>query len=334
MKKKLISLICLITLIIMQVSLQSASSSSISGEVAVDDTDQSTQVVEFADKISVQESYQNVINNYMNAINSQDPETLQSLYSPAFRAASSPFSEQNKKDRIGILAIDSITIEEIAEITANQAATISPYIDHFATDGYSDIRYFYVGFDMDVCYETDLYYNGVKYQVFKIGEADDIYSIVGTEYVYNFNEAVAVGCAFNSESERKAKNVVEQRHKYGRIVNFENEEITGRAPYVIKGTLDVPPIDTDAVRAAEEEMLKEKMADFQGEAVDIDPQVEADLEEASQGRNAIGPMSMAQPSGTILVYIESLDQVNEYTLDEYETLGDGSCLSHYINISC
>lgn len=227
----------MITFIALNVSLLSVSSLTANNEVSANVSERNIENDVLEDKVSIPGPYQDVLDKYMNAISSQDPDTLHSLYSPAFRAIFPPFSEQNKKDRIGILSIDAIAIEEIAEITADQAVAIAPYIDYYDANGYSDIRYYYIGFDMDVCFETDIFYNGVKYEVLKIGKDGDTYSILGADYVYNFDEAVEVGCAFGSESERKARNVVEQR-KYGRIVNFENEEITEMPPYFIEFELE------------------------------------------------------------------------------------------------
>ena len=109
---------------------------------------------------------------------------------------------------------------------------IEPYFNELDEFLYNNIRYFYIGFDYKVHQENEFYYNGVMYELIAVGNLNSTDYIIGHEYVYNFDKLKNFGYTFDSISEEKAKNVIEQK-EIGRIVNFNNELIPIKVTQVI-----------------------------------------------------------------------------------------------------
>ncbi|AYB46888.1 SpoIID/LytB domain-containing protein [Paenibacillus lautus] len=164
-----------------------------------------------------------VIYQYIRSINDKDWDGYVKSYSPDRQPTNFP-SEQQLLDRVGILSVDSIAISEIRELPEIYIKEIEPYFNELDEFLYNNIRYFYIGFDYKVHQENEFYYNGVMYELIAVGNLNSTDYIIGHEYVYNFDKLKNFGYTFDSISEEKAKNVIEQK-EIGRIVNFNNELI-------------------------------------------------------------------------------------------------------------
>jgi hypothetical protein len=142
------------------------------------------------------------------------------------------------KDSIGIMSVEKMIIQEIKLITKKQATTISAYIAYNDVSMYEnlDLFYYYVGYLQEVSHETDLYWNGVVYEIFLLVKHDDNYYILDNQCVYDFDIVISEGCAFNSISEAKAAYVQDQHYK-GNLINYYEEVIIPYEPYIIDGSI-------------------------------------------------------------------------------------------------
>jgi hypothetical protein len=183
---------------------------------------------------NIDKNISNLFLNYIDCIERQDDTGLASLYAPTVRDIHNYAGCVD--GRIGIMSIERLSIQEIKEISYKQAITISAYIGKYDTYIYDDVRYYYVGFLQEVLNETDLFWNGVAYQVFQVVKSAKEYFILDNQYIYDFPFVIASGCAFNSKHEKQAAYVQEQ-HSQGNLINFYGEQIIPYEPYLIDGSL-------------------------------------------------------------------------------------------------
>lgn len=156
------------------------------------------------------------IKKYVNAINDKDWVSYVNLYSPDNRLTDFP-SEEQQKNRTGILSVDSIEISEIKKISEKDINEIQPYFSDIDRGLYQDIKYFYIGFDYNVQNENEFFYNGVRYHTFAVGRLNGVEYILGNEFVYNFDRLEILGYTFDSAAEQEA--IIREERRLGGNAN-------------------------------------------------------------------------------------------------------------------
>lgn len=173
-------------------------------------------------------SYNGLLDDYVNAINEQDWDSYKKCYTENIQEELKSFpSEEQIKNRTGLLAVDEVSIKEIKEVELEQAKACEPRFVNIDETEYDNLDCYYVGFDYSVerTHESRYYYDGIKYSFVIIGNVDGVYEIVGFEEAYYFDKIEEEGLSFNNEDESKAREIVEKR-KEGVIINFSGEKIS------------------------------------------------------------------------------------------------------------
>ncbi|NMO97472.1 hypothetical protein [Paenibacillus lemnae] len=160
------------------------------------------------------------INKYVSSINSKDWENYVHSYAPDRRLTNFP-SEEQQKNRTGILSVDSIGILEIMEISEKDINEVQPYFSDINKGLYQEIRYFYTGLKYNVQNENEFFYNGVRYETFAVGKLNGEEYILGSEFVYNFDKLKSLGYTFNSAAEQEA--TIREKRRLGGNSNPSND---------------------------------------------------------------------------------------------------------------
>lgn len=251
-----------------------------------------------------------VISNYTESINNKDWDSFVHTFSPDIQQYYKEFpSKEQSKNKTGILSVDSISVFEAKRLPLNNILKVEPYFADISSD-YTDVEYYYVGFDYEVNNESDLFYNGVKYQYIATGKLNGQEYIVGQENVYNFDELSSIGYSFNSEAEHQANNIIKKREK-GSIVNFENKTI-------LQNT------EEDLTKSEDNEVIEEKSLDLDrdlSQSINIkNPQERIDLERANIGQNKssnIQPLSATSTPSTFKLYLTGTGTLINIGFDAY-----------------
>jgi hypothetical protein len=222
-----------------------------------------------------------IIYDLANKIVNKDTNGIMSLYEPSIRNTRD-FSSCIK-DSIGIMSILKMSIHEIKQITKKQATTISAYISYNDVSMYkkNNVFYYYVGYLQEVSNETDLYWNGIVYEIYLIVKQNDNYYILDNQFVYDFDIVISEDCAFNSIGETQAAYVQDQHYK-GNLINYYNELIIPYEPYIIDGSIYLREFsDEEILKSKIEAEEEQKKANIDNELKD--PIIEKKLLRASLG---------------------------------------------------
>lgn len=184
--------------------------------------------------------------------------------------------KNKKKNKTGILSVESINVFEAKKLPSSNILEVEPYFADISS-AYTDIEYYYVGFNYTVNKESEFFYNGVKYELIATGNLNGQEYIIGHENVYNIDDLVALGYAFNSAAEQQANNVVKEREQ-GHIVNFENKSIE-------QTTIKEDAQHADLNQTVEENTI-DLNQDFPETTTIKKPREQLNLEKAKNGGNA------------------------------------------------
>ncbi|KAA8746966.1 SpoIID/LytB domain-containing protein [Paenibacillus sp. UASWS1643] len=255
-----------------------------------------------------------VVSDYVDAINNKDWDTFVHSYSPDRQQFYQGFpSKEQEKNKTGILSVESINVFEAKKLPSSNILEVEPYFADISS-AYTDIGYYYVGFNYTVNKESEFFYNGVKYELIATGNLNGQEYIIGHENVYNIDELVALGYAFNSAAEQQANNVVKEREQ-GHIVNFENKSI------------EQTTIKEDAQHAHLNQTVEENTIDlnqdFPKTTTIKKPREQLNLEKAKNGGNAqsnsgdIQPLSATSTPSSFKLYITGSGTITNIGFDTY-----------------
>lgn len=245
-----------------------------------------------------------VIHQYVDAINEQDWEAYVNSYCPDIQESYEGFpSAAQVEDRTGILAIDSLSIYEAKELPATHISEVEPHFADLESSDYENIKYFYVGFEYDVCRESEFYYDGVKYALIATGTLDETSYIIGFEYMYHLDRLEQFGYEFASEAEEKAQNITNLRRN-GVIVNYDNEVLYTR-PYV--NTISNIAEVSEVTSASTSEKTTVVASDDERE----------NLEMAKLESSLVSSRSTTASPANLKLYLTSIEDDVTLTFDEY-----------------
>lgn len=110
-----------------------------------------------------------VVSDYVDAINNKDWDSFVHSYSPDRQQFYQGFpSKEQEKNKTGILSVESINVFEAKKLPSNNILKVEPYFADISS-AYTDIGYYYVGFNYTVNKESEFFYNGVKYELIARG---------------------------------------------------------------------------------------------------------------------------------------------------------------------
>lgn len=174
-----------------------------------------------AENISLNNS--NVVYDVVKAIDSQEWSDYISLQCNANKADYESFlsNKNNEKNHKGLFNIISAEIIEIKEIALDDVSSFTRIYEY--QEQYQQLSAYYVGINYDVHEETKYYFDGVNYNLIITAIEDDAWKIVEMSDA-PIESLVPMGLGFNSISESKALNIVNERIS-GTVVDSHGKKI-------------------------------------------------------------------------------------------------------------
>lgn len=144
-------------------------------------------------------------------------------------------NDQNKKDNIGLLDVQQAKIEDIKLLPVNEMAKLAISNEYLNT--YPEVTAYYVAIDFKVKEENKYFFNGTNFRIIFLAKENSEWKVL-QESDAPIEILVSDGFGFNTESEKIAMNILNERYK-GNIINKEGKLLSTNKNENVKANKDL-----------------------------------------------------------------------------------------------